>query len=311
MRDRLAVDQHVCREPAQGRGDFREVRCSVPAVAGPQANAIAVLPREQANAVVLQLVGGPQRLEDESLDLVGRGPRHRSSLALTPLGQNRGDVVAVADAGPLGRARGHAVAAIVKEPADQQGARGGAPGACAVAIGGELLLDRLKHRPRDDRGVLPRMACAAVVELAEVDPVAQHMRERAVAERDAPDGPARAQPAPSRDDAALPQLALQRREGSELKIALEDQPHRRGLIVPDHELALPHLVSERHDAADPNALPFRGRDLVADALASNRPRGARWRQRRQVWPLMNLLMELEPKAPGLASDAIPSRMAVP
>src|SRR3954469_603155 len=73
--------------------------------------------------------------------------------------------------------------------------------------------------------------------------------------------------APSRDDAALPQLALQRRERSELKVTLEDQPHRRGLIVPDHELALPHLISERHDAADPDALAFGGRDLVADALA--------------------------------------------
>src|SRR3954451_11427533 len=88
-----------------------------------------------------------------------------------------------------------------------------------------------------------------------------------VAERYAPDGPARAQPAPSCDDAAIPQLALQRREGAELKVALEDQPHRRGLILPDHELALPHLVSERHDAPDPNALALRGRDLVADALA--------------------------------------------
>src|SRR3954470_10736351 len=105
-----------------------------------------------------------------------------------------------------------AVAAIVKEPADKRGARGGAPGAPAIAIGGELLLDRLKHRRPDDRRVLPRMACAAVVELAEIDPVAQEMRERAVGERYAPDSPARAQPAPSRDDAALPQLALQRRE---------------------------------------------------------------------------------------------------
>src|SRR3954470_3635174 len=160
-----------------------------------------------------------------------------------------------------------AVAAIVKEPADKRGAQGGAPGAGAIAIGGELLLDRLKHRRRDDRGVLPRMACAAVVELAEIDPVAQHVRERAVAERYAPDGPARAQGPHSRHDTGRPQLALQRREGSELKVALEHQPHRRGLILPDHELALPHLVSERHDAADPNALAFGGRDLVADPLA--------------------------------------------
>src|SRR5215210_5968263 len=114
----------------------------------------------------------------------------------------------------------------------------------------------------ESAGVLPRIACVAVVELAEVDPVAQQMRERAVGQRHTPDGPARAQPAPSRDDAALPQLALQCRERSELKVALADEPHRRGLILPDHELALPHVVSERHDAADPNALAFGGGDLV-------------------------------------------------
>src|SRR3954470_10506615 len=113
-----------------------------------------------------------------------------------------------------------AVAAIVKEPADKRGARGRAPGAGAIAIGGELLLDRLKHRRRDDRRVLPRMACAAVVELAEIDPVAQHVRKRAIGQRHAPYDPARAQPAPSCDDAALPQLALQRRERAELKVAL-------------------------------------------------------------------------------------------
>jgi len=78
MRHRLAVDQHVRREPAQGRGDRREIRGPVPAVAGPQANPIAVLPREQTDAVVLQLVdplwprgdlrgGSEQRGRDKAL----------------------------------------------------------------------------------------------------------------------------------------------------------------------------------------------------------------------------------------------------
>src|SRR3954463_13137291 len=109
------------------------------APAGPKHHALD--PRLDERLVVelsIARIGGPQRLDNESLDLVGRGPSDRSSLALTPLGQNRGDVIAVADAGPLGRARGHAVAAVVKEPAHKQGARGGAPGARAVAIGGEL-----------------------------------------------------------------------------------------------------------------------------------------------------------------------------
>src|SRR4051812_25674269 len=60
-----------------GRGDRRENRGPVPAVAGPEANPIAVLRRDQADAVVLQLVdpfrsgwdlrrGPEQRWRDEA-----------------------------------------------------------------------------------------------------------------------------------------------------------------------------------------------------------------------------------------------------
>src|SRR5215211_7485415 len=115
--------------------------------------------------------------------------------------------------------------------------------------------------------MLSWMAGALVVELAHIDPVSQQVGRRPVCQRHTADGPTRAQRPKSRDDAALPQLALQRRQGSEREVALEDQPDGRSLVLSDHELAVAHLVAKGDAAADPDAPALRGRDLVADALA--------------------------------------------
>ena len=57
VRDRLAVDHGALEgEGAHGLGDRHELGRPVAPVAGPQAHAIAVLAREEAIAVVLQLV---------------------------------------------------------------------------------------------------------------------------------------------------------------------------------------------------------------------------------------------------------------
>ena len=77
--------------------------------------------------------------------------------------------------------------------------------------------------------MLSWMAGALMVQLADLDPVAQQMGERPVGQRHTADGPARAQRPQSRDDAALPQLPLQRGQGAERGIALEDQPDDRSL----------------------------------------------------------------------------------
>src|SRR5215207_243342 len=124
----------------------------------------------------------------------------------------------------------------------------------AVAVGGELLLHSVEQGRRDDRLMLSRMARALVVQLAEVDPVAQEIREGTIGQRHAPDSPARAERAHPCDDAALPQLALKSGQGVKGEIALEDQPDGRSLVLSDDELALAHLVAERDDAPDPDAL---------------------------------------------------------
>src|SRR4051794_8707868 len=88
--------------------------------------------------------------------------------------------------------------------------------------------------------VLARVAAAPVVHLTEIDPVAQDVRERAVGQRHAADDPPGAERATPRDDAALPQLSLERWERAECEVALEDEPHDLGLVLPDHQLALAH-----------------------------------------------------------------------
>src|SRR5215203_6017814 len=52
-------------------------------------------------------VCGPECIDDHGLDLGCRDPRDRSGLAPAALGEDRRDIVAIADTALLGRARGH------------------------------------------------------------------------------------------------------------------------------------------------------------------------------------------------------------
>src|SRR5829696_3079575 len=98
------------------------------------------------------------------------------------------------------------------------------------------------------------MALRLVVDHAEVDPVAQKMGERAVAEGHASDHRARGQWAPARDDAGLPQLLLEGRQRAKREVTLEHQPDRGGFLLVDDELATAHPIPERHLAAHTEAL---------------------------------------------------------
>src|SRR5215207_6184771 len=104
--------------------------------------------------VFLTLFRLPEGLEHDALDL-GRGhARHRAGLVLSALGQDAGDVVAIAGAVLDRVARGHAVAAVVEDAPEQQrlGARARAPIAAPLLV--ELDLHGLEQRAFDDRLVL-------------------------------------------------------------------------------------------------------------------------------------------------------------
>ena len=85
----------------------------------------------------------------------------------------------------LGR---HSVAAIIEDAADQQGLGFGAR--CfvmTVRCSFELGLDGLEQIAIDDGRLLARQNLALEDDLADVEPVAQEMGERATGERDAAD----------------------------------------------------------------------------------------------------------------------------
>ena len=114
--------------------------------------------------------------------------------------------------------------------------------------------------------MLAGIAASLVVDLPEVDPVRQQMRERSVGKRHAAGRGAGCESANARDYPLLSQLPLQRGERSPRQVALEDQPDGRRLRLVDQEFFRLDPVTERHDAADPDPALLRRRDLVADAL---------------------------------------------
>lgn len=63
--------------------------------------------------------------------------------------------------------------------------------------------------------------------------------------------------------------AIEHCRGSDLGKALEDHVDRLRLAFVDDELAVFHIVAERHEATHPHALLAGGRDLVPDTLADN------------------------------------------
>ena len=120
-------------------------------------------------------------------------------------------------------------------------------------------MNALPQLPLHDGGVLAGIDRTLVRDLAAVDPVLQHVEQGA-----APEGPPRLADHPFR-----PQPLLEEADGSERQVVRIDAAHRRGLGLVDDELAVAHVVAERHGAAHPHALALGGGDLVADALAGD------------------------------------------
>ena len=141
------------------------------------------LDQRSVNKIGIVRVGRAKRIDDGGLDFGCGHAGDSSGLAPAALSEDRGHVVAIADAALLGRARGHPVAAIVEDAADEQSARRCAPDPCSVAIGRELLLNRIEQGRRDDRGMLGRIARSLVVQLAKIDPVPEDVSERTIGQR--------------------------------------------------------------------------------------------------------------------------------
>jgi hypothetical protein len=82
---------------------------------------------------------------------------------------------------------GHSVATVVIDATDQQGFGFGACDRVIVALVVELGLHRVKEIAIEDRGLLAGEDLALEGDLADVEPIAQKMGERAAGEWDAAD----------------------------------------------------------------------------------------------------------------------------
>src|ERR1700740_774413 len=108
-------------------------------------------------------------------------------------------------------------------------------------------------------------------DLAEIGAVLQHQVERAARKWLAANratGSARPRFAL---DAAGVKLLLHPPDPAEFGTAAEDRAHDLRLAVDDNEFAILYPIAERRHAPHPHPLPFRGGDLVADALANGLP----------------------------------------
>src|SRR5262249_42600459 len=90
------------------------------------------------------------------------------------------------------------------------------------ALFGELGLNCLEQVPVKDRRLLARADLAVVDPLADVEPIAQQISQRASGERDATDCASIRQPADLCDDAAAAEVGQQQPDAAKLEIALKD-----------------------------------------------------------------------------------------
>src|SRR6267142_3366552 len=160
---------------------------------------------------------------------------------------------------------GHSVATVVIDATDQQGFRCGTCDRVIVALIVELGLHRVKEITIEDGGLLAGEDLALEGDLADVEPIAQKMGERAAGEWDAANRSPGLERSHLGDDPPLAKVGHQQVEAAKRQISPKDGPDPLGLLFDHDDLAVLGLISERSYAADPQPLTLGGRDLVADA----------------------------------------------
>src|SRR6266436_2790164 len=168
-------------------------------------------------------------------------------------------------------ARGHSAATVVIDATDQQGIGFGADDRVVVALVVELGPHRVKEITIEDGWLLAGEDLALEGDLADVEPIAQKMGERAAGEWDAANRAPGLERSHLGDDPSLAKVGHQQVEAAKLQIPPKDGPDPLSLRFNHDDLAVLGLVSERGYAPDPKPLAFGGRDLVTDALGGHFP----------------------------------------
>ena len=179
------------------------------------------------------------------------------------------DNISILDPSLASMARGHSVAMVVIDATDQQGVGFGACDRVIVALVVELGLHRVEEITIEDGWLLPGEYLALESDLADVEPIAQKMGERAAGEWDAADRAPSLERSHLGDDPTLAKVGHQQVEAAKLQIPPKDGPNPLSLLFNHDDLAVLGLVSERSYAPDPQPLALGGRDLVADALGGH------------------------------------------
>src|SRR4051794_13285058 len=131
---------------------------------------------------------------------------------------------------------------------------------------GQLGLDGLEQGSLEQSRLGSGQNLALESNLADIEPVAQHIKQRALGERNAaPDGAARELAHFGGQSPGL-EISDQAIDAAQFKVARENEPDGVCLVRVDGELAIVERVAERNHASDPQALALGGGDLVADAL---------------------------------------------
>src|SRR5205809_3540306 len=130
-------------------------------------------------------------------------------------------------------ARGHSVATVVIDATDQQGIGFGAcDRVIVVALVVELGLHRVKEITIKDGGLLAGEDLALECDLADVEPIAQKMGERATGEWDAANRAPGLERSHLGDDSPLAKVGHQQVEAAKLQIPPKDGPHPLGFLFP-------------------------------------------------------------------------------
>src|SRR5205807_4813456 len=108
-------------------------------------------------------------------------------------------------------------------------------------------------------------------DLADVEPIAQKMGERAAGERDAANRAPGLERSHLGDDPPLAKVGHQQVEAAQLQIPPKDGSNALSLLFNHDDLALLRLISERGYAPDPQPLALGGRDLVSNTLGGDLP----------------------------------------
>src|SRR5213080_4473043 len=166
---------------------------------------------------------------------------------------------------------GHSVATVVIDATDQQGLGFGACDRVIVTLVVELGLHRVKEIAIEDGGLLAGEELALEGDLADVEPIAQKMGERATSEWDAANRAPGLERSHLGDDPSLAKVGHQQVEAAKLQIPPKDGPHPLGLLLNRDDRAVLSRVSEPEYARDSEGRRLGADHLSADALGGNFP----------------------------------------